>query len=313
MPIRGTSIFLSRSWRMKWRITGGALRHARERRGRPLLSESLAWYSAMGVVERTFGREHLQRLLSMMREAYSSPRTRAEVPLLRAYDSFHAYRKGPFAMYALREYAGAEQVNVALRRLMEKYGAGESPLPTSLDLYRELQAVTPDSLHPLLVDLFEANTFWELATQRVMAAQTETGAWQVTLDVKARKVVVDTAGVETEVPMDDLIEVGVFKAADDGLSGEPLYLQMHRLRSGEHRLTVIVENKPSRAGIDPRNLLIEVRAGQFQGDHTSRGPEEMMNAGWRISTQSHYCFWRDGDFSTRHAPTAVLLSPTAPS
>jgi ABC-2 type transport system permease protein len=226
--------------------------------GAAVLTESLAWYSAMQVVERTFGREHLGRLLSMMREVYATPRTRAEVPLLRATDSFLTYRKGPFAMYALREYAGTEQVNTALRRLLERHGSGTPPLATSLDLYRELKAAIPQSLHYLLFDLFEANTFWELATQRVTAKQTETGTWQVTLDVKARKVVVDTAGVETEVPMDDLIEVGVFTAAKAGEPGEPLYLQMHRMRSGEHRITVMVASKPARAGIDPRNLLIDV-------------------------------------------------------
>jgi hypothetical protein len=31
--------------------------------------------------------------------------------------------------------------------------------------------------------------------------RTEAGTWQVTLDVRARKVVVDEAGVETELPM----------------------------------------------------------------------------------------------------------------
>ena len=71
--------------------------------GAALLTESLAWYSALQVVERTFGREHLARLLGMMREAYVRPRARADVPLLRADDWFLAYRKGPFAMYALRE------------------------------------------------------------------------------------------------------------------------------------------------------------------------------------------------------------------
>ena len=226
--------------------------------GAAVLTETLAWYSAMQVVEQTLGRDHLRRLLSMLREAYAAPRTRAEVPLLRATDSFLTYRKGPFAMYALREYAGTEQVNAALRRLLQRHGSGAPPLATSLDLYRELQAVIPQSLHYLLVDLFEANTFWELATQRVTAKQTETGTWQVTLELTARKVVVDAAGVETEVPMDDLIEVGVFTAADAGGRGEPLYLHMHRVRSGEHRLTVMVPSKPARAGIDPRNLLIEV-------------------------------------------------------
>jgi hypothetical protein len=239
--------------------------------GAAVLTESLAWYSAMQVVERTLGREHLRRLLSMMREVYATPRTRAEVPLLRATDSFLTYRKGPFAMRALREYAGTEQVNAALRRLLEKHGSGTAPLATSRDLYRELQAAIPQSFHPLLADLFEANTFWELATQNVTTKQTETDGWQVTLDVKARKVVVDTAGVETEVPMDDLIEVGVFTAAKGGGLGEPVYLQMHRMRSGEHRITVMVASKPARAGIDPRNLLIDVEADDNLKKITPRG------------------------------------------
>lgn len=226
--------------------------------GAAVLTEGLAWYSAFQVVERTLGREHLQRLLSMMREVYAAPRTRAEVPLLRATDSFLTYRKGPFAMYALREYAGAGPVNTALRRLIERHSSGTPPLATTLDLYRELKAAIPQSFHSLLADLFEKNTFWELETQRVTAKQTGTGTWQVALDVKARKVVVDTAGVETEVPMDDLIEVGVFPAGGAGGHGEPLYLGMHRLRSGEQRITVTVGDRPARAGIDPRNLLIDV-------------------------------------------------------
>jgi len=84
--------------------------------------------------------------------------------------------------------------------------------PASRDLYRELQAVTPEPFQSLLHDLFEKNTFWQLRTDRVTAQQTKTGAWQVTLDVQARKVVVDETGIETEVPMDDWVEVGVFDA-----------------------------------------------------------------------------------------------------
>lgn len=237
--------------------------------GRALLSESLAWYSAMSVVHETYGDEHLRRLLDLMREAYLYPSSRAAPPLLRTSDWFSAYRKGPFAMYALREYVGAERVDAALRRLIEKYGSGEPPLPTSLDLYAELQAVTPDSLRHLLADLFEANTFWELAAKQVMAEQTETGAWQVTLDAQARKVVVDVNGVVTEVPMDDPVEVGVFASAEGGGLGEPLYLGMRRVRSGDHRITVTVPRKPARAGIDPRNLLIDVKASDNLKEITS--------------------------------------------
>ena len=70
----------------------------------------------------------------------------------------------------------------------------------------------------------------------------------MTLEVQARKVVVDEAGVQTEVPMDDWIEVGVF---DEGEQ----YLQKHRIRSGKQTIAVTVPQKPTRAGIDPRHLL----------------------------------------------------------
>ena len=65
------------------------------------------------------------------------------------------------------------------------------------------RAVTSDALRYLLHDLFVANIFWELETEVAAAKQTAAGTWQVTLRVKARKVTVDPAGGETEVPMDE--------------------------------------------------------------------------------------------------------------
>jgi ABC-2 type transport system permease protein len=234
--------------------------------GAALLVEGLAWYSALEIVGAHYGREQLERLLGAMRASYLSPRARAGLPLLRANDRFLYYRKGPLALYAVREYVGAERVDAALRRLFERHGSRQPPLPTTLDLYRELQAVTPDELRYLLADLFEANTYWELATRRVEAERTGTGEWRVTLDVRARKVVVDEAGVETEVPMDDLVELGVFAAAGDGV---PPYLRMHRVRSGEQRITVTVPGEPARAGLDPRNLLIDVEPGDNLAEVTA--------------------------------------------
>jgi ABC-2 type transport system permease protein len=227
--------------------------------GMALVSESLAWHSALGVIEETHGREHMERFLGMMREAYLMPNTRGAVPLLRAADWYLAYRKGAFAMYALREYVGAARVDGALRRLIERHGAGTPPLPTSRDLYAELHAVTPESLRPLLSDLFEHNTYWELATKAVVATETKAGMWEVTLEVKARKVVVDEHGNESEVPMDDFVEIGVYPAAAQEGSSPPLYQQLHRVRSGAQRITVAVPARPARAGIDPRNLLIDVK------------------------------------------------------
>jgi hypothetical protein len=216
--------------------------------GAGLLEVGLETYSGMRVVEETLGAEHLRRYLHLMRV---TPRPRASPPLLRATDSFAFSRKGPFALYAMREYIGKERIDDALRRLFEKHRSGTPPLPTSMDLYRELQAVTPDQFQSLLKDLFESNTFWELETERATAKQTAEGAWQVTLDVRARKVVIDEVGHETEAPMDDWLEIGIFDEAER-------YLQKHRIHSGKQTITVTVPQKPSRAGIDPRHLLSDL-------------------------------------------------------
>ncbi|GAB3168554.1 ABC transporter permease/M1 family aminopeptidase [Telluribacter humicola] len=222
--------------------------------GSALLTESLAWYSALGVVEQAQGPEQLQNLLDAMRHEYLNPRSRAAVPLLKARDSFQAYRKGPFAMYALREYVGEEPVNRALRNLLTKFKPGVPPFATSLDFYSEMKAVTPDPLHYLLKDLFETNTFWELVAKGATAKPTADGAWLVTMDLLAHKVQVDTTGVETEVSMNDLIEVGIW-----GKSGmtKPLYLKKEKIRSGMNRLTIKVSEQPEEVGIDPRHLLID--------------------------------------------------------
>jgi hypothetical protein len=224
--------------------------------GAPVMSESLAWHYAMQVVRESHGEAELRRLLSFMRQPYPYPPIRRGEPLLRGLDPYMAYRRGPFALLALSEYVGQERVNTALRRLVEQHRSGTPPLATTLDLYRELQAVTPQSLQPLLHDLFEVNTFWELEVERATAEQTQTGAWQVTLDVRARKLVVDEAGVESEAPMDEQVQIGVFAPGADGDElGAPIYLELHRIRSGAQTITVTVPHEPVLAGVDPYHLL----------------------------------------------------------
>lgn len=233
---------------------GGQLKYAFAE-GAVVLSESLAWYSGMQLVKKTKGREHLRQFMSFMREPNPWPPIRTGLPLLRAMDPYAGYRKGPFAMYALSEYVGTDRVNGALKTLLEKQTTSGS-LATTLDLYHELQTSTPDSLKPLLHDLFEVNTFWKFDTKKATAKQTAPGKWEVTFDVDAHKVVADSAGPETETPMRESVEIGIFAAAGAGeILGKPLYLEKHRIRSGAQTITVTVSEKPARGGIDPYNLL----------------------------------------------------------
>jgi ABC-2 type transport system permease protein len=224
--------------------------------GAPIMSESIAWYYGIKAVEHTRGVEQRRALMRFMRGPYPYQPIRRGEPLLRGLDPYLAYRKGPFALYALSEYIGESRVNAALKRLVEKHRPEGAPLATTLDLHAELGAATPDSLRYLLHDLFEVNTFWELETERATAEPTDQDGWRVTLDVRARKVAVDSAGAETDIPMDEAVQIGVFARAEGGGElSEPLYVAMHRIRSGDQTITVTVPRRPALAGIDPFHLL----------------------------------------------------------
>ncbi len=242
---------------------GGQLRGALVR-GVAFLSESLANYSAMMVVEKTYGPEMARRVYDFHMGRYLRGRASigGEVPLLDvAGQPYISYRKGAIALYTLREHIGEEAVNTALRRYVDKYRDAGPPYPTSRDLYAELRAVTPDTLQYLLTDLFETVTLWDVGTERAVAEPTGTGEYRVTLDVVARKVRADSVGNETEVPMDDLVEIGVFARGEGERARlrEPLYLKRHRIRSGEQTIHVTVPREPARAGIDPYRKLIDRR------------------------------------------------------
>jgi ABC-2 type transport system permease protein len=223
--------------------------------GAPVMSESLAWYYGMKALEDARGAGQLRRLRNFMMQPYPYPPIRRGEPLLRGLDPYMSYRRGPFALFALSKYVGEKQINEALRQLRVNH-LGTTRLATTLDLYQQLKDVTHDSLNYLLHDLFEVNTFWELDAIQVKAKPTTEGTWEVTMDLEARKVVVDSAGTETEVQMDEWIQVGVFGAGEPGDDlTRPLYVKMHRIRSGTQTIVVTVEEEPMRGGIDPYHLL----------------------------------------------------------
>ncbi|HEU5208909.1 MAG TPA: hypothetical protein VFU06_05805 [Longimicrobiales bacterium] len=225
--------------------------------GAPVLSESLATYYAMTLVEHSRGGDQLWRLRRFLRLPYPIAPIRRGEPLLRGLDPYMSYRWGPFALYALSVYVGEDRVNGAIRRLLDAHRPADAPLATTLDLYRELQAVTPDSLQYLLHDLFEVNTYWRMSTERVRVDSLANGEWRVTMDVRARKMVYDRTGAETEVSMDEWVPVGVFAPPQPGRTrlSAPLHLRMHRIRSGDQSITIDVPARPAFAGIDPFHVL----------------------------------------------------------
>jgi aminopeptidase N len=164
------------------------------------------------------------------------------------------YQKGSLAMYALQDAIGEDAVDRALAEFLRKWAYKGPPYPTSRELLAEFRAVAPAESQALIGDLFETITFWD--DRAVAATYREKGAgrYEVTLKVMAKKDRVDAEGRQAEVPMDDLVDIGVYGAND-----KALYLRKHRVRTGESTVVVEVAELPLRAGIDPVNKLIDRR------------------------------------------------------
>ncbi|HXT15949.1 MAG TPA: M1 family aminopeptidase [Gemmatimonadaceae bacterium] len=239
--------------------------------GSTMLSETMAQYSALMVMEKEFGPANMRKFLEYELNSYLLGRAterRKELPLeLGENQPYIHYNKGSLVTYALRDYLGEARMNAAVRGFLNATKFKGPPYPTSLELVDSLRAATPDSLKYLIADLFENITLYELKTDSVNASAAPAGSpgkYAVDLYVTAKKVRADSLGKETQQAMDDWIDIGLFAKAPakpdptiDSKVGVPLYLVKHRILTGPQKVTVFVDQIPYRAGIDPLHKLID--------------------------------------------------------
>ena len=229
-----------------------------------LLSETLAQYSAMLVMEKKYGRDLVRKFLKAELDLYLRGRgsdERGEVPLIRVEDqSYIYYRKGAVVMYALRDYVGEGVVNSALTKLIDSYAHGTSSYPTSRDLIEILKAEAGAEYRSLIEDLFERITLYDLKLGSASAERLPDGRFRTTIDVSAAKYYADAAGEQVEARVDVPIDVGLFlrSPADRRFARDDvLWLDKQRIADGDSTIEVIVDRLPVFAGIDPYNILID--------------------------------------------------------
>ncbi len=224
--------------------------------GSTMLVETMAQYSALMVMEKEYGKEKMRRFLKFELDRYLRNRGGElieEMPLLLVENQQYIhYRKGSVIMYALRDYIGEEMLNNALAEYIQQVAYQEPPWTNSLEFFEFITAATPDSLQNVLVDMFENITLFENRVGEAKFTETGEGEYVVALDIRARKVRADGKGVETEVPIDDWIDIGVF-----GEDDKVLYLEKHRIREKESIIEITVHEEPQEAGIDPYNKLVD--------------------------------------------------------
>ncbi len=230
--------------------------------GAEMTTETFAQYSAIMVMEKEYGRDQMRKFMKYEMDKYLRGRgreTEQEMPLSRCEGQGYAhYNKGSVVMYYLKEMISEDSVNAALRTFLEKFRYKNAPFPVSLDVIDEFYAVTPDSLDYIVKDLFEEITLFENRCENVEVEELADGKYQVTIDVTSKKYKSDEMGKESEVPVNDYIEIGAFaKPEGDKSYGKTLYREMVKIDSPENTYTFVVDEKPQLAGIDPFLLLID--------------------------------------------------------
>lgn len=231
--------------------------------GSTFLSETLAQYSALMLLEKEYGKENIRKYLKYELDGYLRGRTsenKKEQPLAKVENQpYIHYQKGSLAMYALKDYIGEENLNNGLKKFVSEVAYKEPPYPSSVELIKHLKEVTPIDLQYLIEDLFENITLFENKAIEATYTKTPDGKYLVKLKVQAKKLRADGEGEEKATPINDLIDIGIFSG--EKKKQKELHLQKYKVDKEEMIFEIKVDEVPTRAGIDPYNKLVDRNSG----------------------------------------------------
>jgi ABC-2 type transport system permease protein len=225
--------------------------------GATAVVETLAQYTALMVMQHSYGPDSMRKFLRYQLDGYLHGRAQErteEKPLLRVepLQGYIHYNKGGMVMYALQDYIGEDRVTQALASMVKDYAFKGPPYPTALDLVSYLRKVTPPEFQYVYKDWFETITIFDNRALSATYSLLPNGKYQVHVAVEAKKYRSDGKGQEHLVPLHDLVDIGVMDS-----DGKYLYLQKHRIDQERQEFTLAVDKQPARAGIDPLIKLID--------------------------------------------------------
>jgi aminopeptidase N len=282
--------------------------------GATLMSETMAQYSALMVMEHEYGSDKMHRFLKYELDNYLRGRGQErieELPLYRVENQQYVhYRKGSLVLYALRDAVGEQALNTALKAYVHDVRFQQPPYTTSLQFLDYVKRAVPEDRAGLLDDMFRNITLYENKATKATWAKRDDGKYLVRIQVASTKYRADGQGNETSRPLDDFLDIGVFgaKGKDTPPEGKILALEKRHITKGEDTIEFVVDEQPVKAGIDPFNKMIDRNPDNnlvaAEQGAPGRIPEETPSA--PASSPA------PGGGSTEPAPAPVAATPGAP-
>ncbi|MDN5205499.1 M1 family aminopeptidase [Fulvivirgaceae bacterium BMA10] len=236
--------------------------------GMSMLSETLAQYSALMVLKQESSEEKIRRFLKTQMNRYLKGRSRErirEMPLalVESGQQYIHYDKGLLNLNAFQDYVSEDSVNIALRRFIRDWDSFHGRkkrktdrYPTTKDLMGYFRDVTPDSLQYVIEDLFETITLYEFKTTEAIYEKYSKDQYEVNMTLEAMKYRADSNGLESSIGVNDWVDIGIYAEGGNG-KDELIYLEKHKITDEVTSLEIVVDQKPTKAGIDPLNKLID--------------------------------------------------------
>jgi hypothetical protein len=233
--------------------------------GSNMMSESLAEYSALRIMQKRYGDYQMRKFLKHELDGYLRGRAGEsikEVPLdLVQREAYVWYQKGSLVLYALADYIGEDKLNLALHNFLMQYryanatDSKSGPYPDTRQFVQALRDQTPPELQYYITDAFESIVLYDNKAVTATVTPTADKKYNVTLVVESKKFKADGSGNETPMPLNDYVDIGVFSGKKD--HEQPLSLKKEKITQEKQTFEVVVDQMPTRAGIDPYNKLID--------------------------------------------------------
>jgi len=233
--------------------------------GSNMMSEALAEYSALRIAEHKYGDDQMHKFLKHELDGYLRGRageSRKEPPIVLVQrEAYVWYQKGSLVLYGLSDFIGEDKLNLALHNFLMQYRYAnatdnqDEPYPDTRQFVAALRAQTPPEYQYYITDAFENIVLYDNKALTATYVQTPDKKYKVTLTVQARKFKSDGSGNETPMPLADYVDIGVFSGKKD--HEKALYLKKEKITQEKNTFEIIVDQLPTRAGIDPINKLID--------------------------------------------------------
>lgn len=255
-------------------------------KGATMMSESLAEYSSLKVLEHTYGPYQMRRFLKDALNQYLSGRASeriAENPLMfNENQAYIHYNKGSLVMYAMSDLLGEAKFNSFLREYIDRVAFQYPPYTTSIEFVDLLKQHTPDSLQYAIKDMYETITLYDNKIESVSMKPLKDGKYQVDLEFQVSKYRSDAKGKRsyedvkgqaiqatmgkrevTSLPLEDFVEIAIFTTPKkQGVYDvdNPIFSKKYKIDKIANKLCIIVDQEPIEVGVDPYNMLIDTES-----------------------------------------------------